>query len=148
MSLIYFSAKTKIRGQWLIVCRADLGTGRPYAGQSNSFRKSAAFPGDDCGDLWWSLSLLRSNQELQSVATSAEELTLHHDSVRRSGHNTNRASFIFRGSLSSLALGPDNSNQSKGPRPPQPRAATSKRLYRMRAELFAPVHSSARRRIR
>jgi hypothetical protein len=34
------------------------------------------------------------------------------------------------------------------PRPPQPRAATSKRLYRTRAELRASVHSSPRTRIR
>src|SRR5258708_40273774 len=37
---------------------------------------------------------------------------------------------------------------TKGPRPPQPRAATSKRLYRTRAELPASVHSSPRTRIR
>jgi hypothetical protein len=73
------------------------------------------FPVTNRGALWWSLSLPWSNQGLQSVATSAEELTLYHDSVRRSGRNTHRASFIFRGSLSSLALGPDNSNQSKSP---------------------------------
>jgi hypothetical protein len=75
-------------GTRTILCRADLGTGRPYAGQSNSFPKSAAFPCDDRGALWLSLSLLWNNHGLQTVATSAEELTLYHDSVRRSGHNT------------------------------------------------------------
>src|SRR5438132_11158502 len=35
-----------------------------------------------------------------------------------------------------------------GPRPPHPRAATSKRLYRTRADLPAHVHTTARTRIR